>query len=31
MENIKEKLKTALKQLSFYTVISLSFVAGASI
>jgi hypothetical protein len=31
MENIKEKLKTALKQLSFYTIISLSFVAGASI
>ena len=31
MENIKEKLKSALKQLSFYTVISLSFVAGASI
>lgn len=31
MENFKEKLKTSLKQLSFYTVISLSFVAGASI
>lgn len=31
MENFKEKLKTAFKQLSFYTVISLSFVAGASI
>jgi hypothetical protein len=29
--NIQEKLKTALKQLSFYTIISLSFVAGASI
>jgi len=31
MENLQEKIKTALKQLSFYTVISLSFVAGASI
>jgi hypothetical protein len=31
MENIKEKLKSALKQLSFYTIISLSFVAGLSI
>jgi hypothetical protein len=31
MENFKEKLKTSLRQLSFYSVISLSFVAGASI
>ena len=31
MENFNEKLKTSLRQLSFYSVISLSFVAGASI
>ena len=31
MENFKEKLKQMLKQLSFYIVISISFVAGASI
>ena len=31
MENIKEKLKSVLKQLSFYTIISISFAAGISI
>lgn len=31
MENLKEKIKQVLKQLSFYTVISISFVAGISI
>lgn len=31
MEKITEKLKGSFKQLSLYTIISLSFVAGASI
>ena len=31
MENIKEKVKSVLKQLSFYTIISISFAAGISI
>ena len=31
MENIKEKIKQVLKQLSFYTIISISFIAGTSI
>jgi hypothetical protein len=31
MENFKEKLKQMLKQLSFYVVILISFVAGISI
>lgn len=31
MSNIKEKLKNALKHLSFYTIISASFIAGLSI
>lgn len=31
MENIKERVKTIFKHLSLYSVISLSFVAGASI
>ena len=31
MENIKEKVKGLLKQLSFYTIISISFGAGISI
>jgi predicted GTPase len=31
MENLKEKIKQVLKQLSFYTIISISFIAGTSI
>lgn len=31
MENIKEKLKKALRHISFYSIISISFVAGISI
>ena len=31
METLKEKLKIMIKQLSFYTLLSLTFVAGASI
>jgi hypothetical protein len=31
MENIKEKFKKALKHISFYTLISISFIGGVSI
>ena len=31
IENIKDKIKGLLKQLSFYTIISISFAAGISI
>ena len=31
MSNIKEKLKNVLKQVSFYVIISVSFIAGISI
>jgi len=31
MENIKEKIKKTLKHVSFYTLISISFIGGASI